>query len=311
MRSNGTSVRARVAIRERIKPGSGFLIEGSATAPGRWAGELVEISKAGAGVTPLLASTHLRRGDLDPGRQVDRDLRGDLRDRPDADGARAKAPRALPGPLRAEPRRPLRPAAAARRRRQAGRQGALPARERDPVSCGRSRPRSSSSPESRRWRSCPFGDVKNGVGFYGIDVPIGILYFFAFGSIAFYGLLLGGWASGSKYSFLGAMRAAAQLISYEISMGLALLGAIMMAGSLSLVSIVEAQDQIWYIVPQFVGFLIFMVAGFAETNRAPVRPPRGRRRAGRRLRDRVRRDALRLLRDGRVHRDVRDLGRSP
>jgi NADH-quinone oxidoreductase subunit H len=119
----------------------------------------------------------------------------------------------------------------------------------------------------------PFGDVKNGVGFYGIDVPIGILYFFAFGSIAFYGLLLGGWASGSKYSFLGAMRAAAQLISYEISMGLALLGAIMMAGSLSLVSIVEAQNEIWYIVPQFVGFLIFMVAGFAETNRAPFDLP--------------------------------------
>ncbi len=119
----------------------------------------------------------------------------------------------------------------------------------------------------------PFGDVKNGVGFYGIDVSIGILYFFAFGSIAFYGLLLGGWASGSKYSFLGAMRAAAQLISYEISMGLALLGAIMMAGSLSLVSIVEAQNQIWYIVPQLVGFLIFMVAGFAETNRAPFDLP--------------------------------------
>jgi NADH-quinone oxidoreductase subunit H len=119
----------------------------------------------------------------------------------------------------------------------------------------------------------PFGDVKNGVGFYGIDVPIGILYFFAFGSIAFYGLLLGGWASGSKYSFLGAMRAAAQLISYEISMGLALLGVIMMAGSLSLVSVVEAQDGIWYIAPQFVGFLIFMVAGFAETNRAPFDLP--------------------------------------
>ncbi|MGH2926139.1 MAG: NADH-quinone oxidoreductase subunit NuoH [Solirubrobacterales bacterium] len=119
----------------------------------------------------------------------------------------------------------------------------------------------------------PFGDVKNGVGFYGIDVPIGILYFFAFGSIAFYGLLLGGWASGSKYSFLGAMRAAAQLISYEISMGLALLGVVMMAGSLSLVSVVEAQGQIWYIVPQAVGFLIFMIAGFAETNRAPFDLP--------------------------------------
>jgi NADH-quinone oxidoreductase subunit H len=119
----------------------------------------------------------------------------------------------------------------------------------------------------------PFGNVKDGVGFYGIDVSIGILYFFAFGSIAFYGLLLGGWASGSKYSFLGAMRSAAQLISYEVSMGLAMLGAIMMAGSLSLVSIVEAQNQIWYIVPQLVGFLIFMVAGFAETNRAPFDLP--------------------------------------
>ena len=115
----------------------------------------------------------------------------------------------------------------------------------------------------------PWGDVKDGVGFYGIDVSIGILYAFAFGSIAFYGLLLGGWASGSKYSFLGAMRSAAQLISYEISMGLALLGVIMMAGSLSLVSIANAQDQIWYVVPQFVGFLVFMVAGFAETNRPP------------------------------------------
>jgi NADH-quinone oxidoreductase subunit H len=119
----------------------------------------------------------------------------------------------------------------------------------------------------------PFGNVQGGFGLYGIDVPIGILYFFAFGSIAFYGLLLGGWASGSKYSFLGAMRAAAQLISYEISMGLALLGAIMMAGSLSLVSIVEAQNQVWYVIPQFVGFLIFMVAGFAETNRAPFDLP--------------------------------------
>jgi NADH-quinone oxidoreductase subunit H len=119
----------------------------------------------------------------------------------------------------------------------------------------------------------PFGDVKDGVGFYGIDVSIGILYFFAVGSIAFYGLLLGGWASGSKYSFLGAMRSAAQLISYEVSMGLALLGVIMMAGSLSLVDIVHQQDQIWYIVPQIAGFLIFMVAGFAETNRAPFDLP--------------------------------------
>jgi NADH-quinone oxidoreductase subunit H len=119
----------------------------------------------------------------------------------------------------------------------------------------------------------PFGNVKDGVGFYGIDVSIGVLYFFAFSSLSFYGLLLAGWSSGSKYSFLGAMRSAAQLISYEVSMGLALLGGVMMAGSLSLVSIVEAQDEIWYIVPQIVGFLVFMIAGFAETNRAPFDLP--------------------------------------
>jgi NADH-quinone oxidoreductase subunit H len=119
----------------------------------------------------------------------------------------------------------------------------------------------------------PFGDVQDGVGLYGIDVPIGVLYFFAFGSFAFYGLLIAGWSSASKYSFLGAMRAAAQLISYEVAMGLSLLGAIMMAGSLSLVSIVEAQGQVWYIVPQFVGFIVFMLAGFAETNRAPFDLP--------------------------------------
>jgi len=119
----------------------------------------------------------------------------------------------------------------------------------------------------------PFGDVKDGVGFYGIDVSIGVLYFFAFSSLAFYGLLLSGWSSGSKYSFLGAMRAAAQLISYEVSMALALLGAIMMAGTLSMTEIVHAQDEIWFIVPQIVGFLIFMIAGLAETNRAPFDLP--------------------------------------
>lgn len=119
----------------------------------------------------------------------------------------------------------------------------------------------------------PFGDVKDGVGFYGIDVPIGVLYFLAFSSIASYGLLLGGWASGSKYSFLGAMRAAAQLISYEIASAMALLGVVIMAGSLSLVDIVKAQGDVWFIVPQFVGFLIFMIGGFAETNRPPFDLP--------------------------------------
>jgi NADH-quinone oxidoreductase subunit H len=115
----------------------------------------------------------------------------------------------------------------------------------------------------------PFGDVGDGFGLYGIDVSIGVLYAFAFGSIAFYGLLLGGWASGSKYSLLGAMRSAAQLISYEVSMGLSLLGVIFMSGSLSLVDIVRQQHDVWFVLPQIVGFLIFIVAGIAETNRAP------------------------------------------
>ena len=106
----------------------------------------------------------------------------------------------------------------------------------------------------------PFGPVVDiggtPVGLYGLDVSIGPLYLFAFGAIAFYGLMLGGWSSGSKYSFLGAMRAAAQLISYEVSQGLALIGVI-------------AQEGMWYFIPQVIGFLIFLVAGFAETNRAP------------------------------------------
>jgi NADH-quinone oxidoreductase subunit H len=124
----------------------------------------------------------------------------------------------------------------------------------------------------------PFGPYDvwgGGFGLYGIDVSIGLLYFFAFGSLAFYGVMLGGWASGSKYSFLGAMRAAAQLISYEVALGLSLLGVAMTAGSLSLVDIVESQDGIWFVVPQFVGFCIFMVAGFAETNRPPFDLPEG------------------------------------
>jgi NADH-quinone oxidoreductase subunit H len=119
----------------------------------------------------------------------------------------------------------------------------------------------------------PFGPVVDifgtPVGLYGLDVSIGPLYLFAFGAVAFYGLMLGGWASGSKFSFLGAMRAAAQLISYEVSQGLALVGVIMTAGTLSLVGIVHAQEGMWYFIPQFVGFLVFLVAGFAETNRAP------------------------------------------
>ncbi len=119
----------------------------------------------------------------------------------------------------------------------------------------------------------PFGNVQHifgtPVGLYGIDVSIGPLYLFAFGAIAFYGIMLGGWSSGSKYSFLGAMRGAAQLISYEVSQGLALVGVIFTAQTLSLTGIVQAQAGMWYVVPQFFGFLVFLLAGLAETNRAP------------------------------------------
>ena len=120
----------------------------------------------------------------------------------------------------------------------------------------------------------PFGDTLNifgrQIGIYGIDVSIGPLYAFALAGISFYGIMLGGWASGSKYSFLGAMRGAAQLISYEVAQALSLVGVIIMAQTLSLTGIVHAQaGHLWYFIPQFVGFLIFMVASFAETNRAP------------------------------------------
>jgi NADH-quinone oxidoreductase subunit H len=120
----------------------------------------------------------------------------------------------------------------------------------------------------------PFSDTVDifgtKTGLYGVDPSIGILFAFAFGGIAFYGTMLGGWASGSKYSFLGSMRAAAQLISYEVSQGLSIVGIVMMTGSLSLTEIVHYQgDHLWFFIPQFFGFIIFLIAGFAETNRPP------------------------------------------
>jgi NADH-quinone oxidoreductase subunit H len=119
----------------------------------------------------------------------------------------------------------------------------------------------------------PFGDTVDifgtKTGLYGVDVSIGPLYLFAFSAVAFYGIMLGGWSSGSKYSFLGSMRAAAQLISYEVSQALALVGVVMTAGTLSLTEIVHAQAGMWYVVPQLAGFLIFLTASFAETNRPP------------------------------------------
>jgi NADH-quinone oxidoreductase subunit H len=107
-----------------------------------------------------------------------------------------------------------------------------------------------------------------------LDVPIGLLFVFALGSVGIYGFIVGGWASESKYSLLGSMRTCAQMVSYEVSLALAVLGVILMAGSLSLTDIVAEQDRsLWYIVPQFVGFLTFFIAGIAETNRAPFDLP--------------------------------------
>ncbi|MDH3225897.1 MAG: NADH-quinone oxidoreductase subunit NuoH [Thermoleophilia bacterium] len=116
-----------------------------------------------------------------------------------------------------------------------------------------------------------FGQEFNLVG---ADINIGILFLFALSGIGFYSLILAGWASGNKYSLLGAARTAAQLVSYEVVMGLSIIGVIMMAQTLSLVEVVNAQqDTLWYVVFQPLGFLIFLVAGVAETNRAPFDLP--------------------------------------
>ena len=107
-----------------------------------------------------------------------------------------------------------------------------------------------------------------------LDVPIALLLVFALGSIGIYGFIVGGWASESKYSLLGSMRTCAQLVSYEVSLALAVLGVIIMAESISLTDIVARQDErMWFVVPQIVGFLTFFVAGIAETNRAPFDLP--------------------------------------
>ena len=105
------------------------------------------------------------------------------------------------------------------------------------------------------------------------DVPIALILIFAIGSIGIYGFIVGGWASDSKYALLGSMRTCAQLVSYEVSLALSVLGVVLMAHSLSLTEIVTAQNTWWYIVPQFVGFVVFMFAGTAETARAPFDLP--------------------------------------
>ena len=105
--------------------------------------------------------------------------------------------------------------------------------------------------------------------FYVADLSLAVLYVMAFSSLGVYGVLLGGWSSNNKYSLLGGLRGAAQMISYEIPLALSLVGIITLAGSLSLVDIVKAQEGMWFIVKQPLGFLLFLIAVSAETNRTP------------------------------------------
>ncbi len=128
------------------------------------------------------------------------------------------------------------------------------------------------------WAVIPWGESITMFGreipLYLADVNIGVLYLTAVASIAVYGIVLAGWASNNKYALLGGLRSSAQMISYEIALGLSFIGPIMLAGSMSLVDIVNAQrDSVWFIIPQFLAFIIFFIAGLAEINRAPFDMP--------------------------------------
>jgi NADH-quinone oxidoreductase subunit H len=123
----------------------------------------------------------------------------------------------------------------------------------------------------------PFG---TGVTLFGREVPfqladlnIGILWILAMGSLMIYGIVLGGWSSGSNYPLLGAIRSSAQMISYEVGMGLALVAVLMYSDSLQMSQIVASQDRVWNVIPQFPAFLIYLIAGLAETNRPPFDLP--------------------------------------
>ena len=112
------------------------------------------------------------------------------------------------------------------------------------------------------------------VGGWVLDAPITLILLFALGSVGIYAFMVGGWASESKFSLLGSMRTCAQMVSYEVSLALSVLGVVLMGQSLSLVDIVhKQQDTLWFVGPQIVGFVIFFIAGIAETNRPPFDLP--------------------------------------
>lgn len=118
-----------------------------------------------------------------------------------------------------------------------------------------------------------FGVVPFAPGFNVFDSNIALLYFLGNSSLGVYSVVLGGWASNNKYSLLGAMRASAQMLTYEVFMGLSLMGVVMMSDSFNFREIVETQQHGWFIFPQFIGFVVFMIAGIAETHRLPFDIP--------------------------------------
>ena len=120
------------------------------------------------------------------------------------------------------------------------------------------------------WAVIPFGE-----GLVIADINVGILYLFAVSSLGVYGVIMAGWASNSKYAFLGALRSAAQMVSYEVSMGLVIINVLLCAGSLNLSAIIEAQRGMWFALPLFPMFIVFFISTLAETNRAPFDLPEG------------------------------------
>ena len=118
------------------------------------------------------------------------------------------------------------------------------------------------------WAVIPFSE-----DFVLADINVGILYIFAVSSLGVYGIIMGGWASNSKYPFLGAIRSAAQMVSYEVSIGIIIINVLLCVGSLNLTDIVLEQERIWFIVPLFPMFVIFFISALAETNRPPFDLP--------------------------------------
>ncbi|HXR74681.1 MAG TPA: NADH-quinone oxidoreductase subunit NuoH [Bryobacteraceae bacterium] len=105
------------------------------------------------------------------------------------------------------------------------------------------------------------------------DLNVGVLFILAMSSLGVYSVALAGWSSDNKYSLLGALRAAAQMLSYEVFMGLSIMGVVLLAGSFNLVQIIDAQRGLWFVIPQFLGFVLFLIAGVAETRRLPFDLP--------------------------------------